>query len=71
MTKPSSLNCRLAKWVILLSQYEMQFISQKAVKRQAVAGFLADHPVSGTSRLYDNLPDEIAEVNINNAFSEE
>jgi hypothetical protein len=23
MTKPSSLNCRLAKWAILLSQYEM------------------------------------------------
>ena len=39
MTRPSSLNCRLVKWAILLSQYEMQFMPQKAVKRQAVADF--------------------------------
>ena len=26
MTKPSSLNGRLAKWAMLLSQYEMQFL---------------------------------------------
>ena len=32
MTKPSSLNGRLAKWAILLFQYEMQFLPQKAVK---------------------------------------
>jgi len=32
MTKPSSLNGRLAKWAILLSQYEMQFLPQKGVK---------------------------------------
>jgi len=36
MMKPSSLNCRLVKWVILLSQYEMQFMPQKAIKGQAV-----------------------------------
>ena len=44
MTKPSSLNGRLAKWVILLSQYEMQFLPQKAVKGQVLADFLAKHP---------------------------
>jgi len=43
MMKPSSLNDRLAKWAILLSQYEMQFLPQKAVKGQAVADFLAEH----------------------------
>jgi len=35
--EPSSLNDRLAKWAILLSQYEMQFLPQKVVKEQAVA----------------------------------
>ena len=45
ITRPSSLKCRLAKLATLLSQYEMQFISQKAIKGQAVADFLADHPV--------------------------
>ena len=42
MTKPSSLNGRLVKWAILLSQYEMQFLPQKAVKGQAVV--LAQRP---------------------------
>jgi len=49
----------------------MQFIPQKAIKGQVVADFLADHPVPGTSKLYDKLPDEIVEVNLINASSEE
>jgi len=36
-----------------------------------VADFLADHLVSGTSKLYVDLPDEIAEVNMINASLEE
>jgi len=32
MTRPSSLNSRLEKWDISLSQYEMQFMSQKVIK---------------------------------------
>jgi len=62
MIRPSSLNYILAKWAILLSQYKMQFMPQKAVKGQVVANFLADHPVPGSSKLYNNLLDEIAEV---------
>jgi len=34
MTKPSSLNGRLVKWAILLYQYEMHFLPQKAVKEK-------------------------------------
>ena len=71
MIWPSSLNCRLEKWAILLSQYEMQFTSQKAIKGQAVADFLADHLVPGTSKFYDDLSDEIAEVNLINTSPEE
>jgi len=33
--------------------------------------FLVDHPVPKTSKLFDNLLDEIAEVNVINASSEE
>jgi len=62
MIKPSSLNGQLAKWAILLSQYEMQFLSQKAVKGQAVADFLAEHPDPRATKLYEDLSDEIAEV---------
>ena len=49
----------------------MQFMPQKTIKGQAVVDFLADHPVSGTSKLYDDLPNEIAEVNVINASSKE
>ena len=62
MIKPSLLNSRLAKWAILLSQYEMQFLPQKAIKGQVVIDFLAEHPDPRTTKLYNNLPDEIAEV---------
>jgi len=34
----------------------MQFIPQKAIKGQAVADFLADHAVTESSKLYDDLP---------------
>jgi len=62
MTKPSSMNGRLAKWAILLSQYEMWFLPQKVVKGQAVADFLAEHPDLRMTKLYEDLPDEVADV---------
>ena len=62
MTKLSSLNGRLAKWVMLLSQYEIQFLPQKAVKGQTVAYFLDEHPDSRTTKLYEDLSDQVAKV---------
>ena len=49
----------------------MQFMPQKAIKDQAVADFLADHLVSRSPKLYDDLPDEIAEVNATHISPEE
>jgi len=40
----------------------MYFLPQKSVKRQVVANFLAEHPDPRATELYENLPDEIAEV---------
>jgi len=40
----------------------MQFLPQKAIKEQAVADFLAEHPNSRMRKHYEDLPDEIAEV---------
>ena len=62
MTKPLSLNGRLTKWAILLSQYEIQLLPQKSVKGQAVADFLAEHPDPRAAKLYEDLPDEVVEV---------
>jgi len=44
---------------------------QKAIKGQDVEDFLADHPIPGSSKLYDDLPDKIAEVNVIHVSSEE
>ena len=64
MTKSGSLSSRLVKWAILLSQYDMLFVSQKAIKGQALADFLAAHPVSESSKLHEDIPDEIFESNM-------
>ena len=40
----------------------MHFLPQKAVKGQAVTDFLAEHPDPRATELYEDLPDEIAEV---------
>jgi len=64
MTKSGSLNLRLVKWVILLSQYDTRFVPQKAVKGQALTDFLAAHPVSENSKLHEDIPYEAFESNM-------
>ncbi|KAG9458147.1 hypothetical protein H6P81_002655 [Aristolochia fimbriata] len=44
MSRPM-LSGRLAKWALLLSEFEINFIPQKAIKGQGLANFLADHPI--------------------------
>ena len=63
MTKLGSLNLRLAM-SILLSQYDMLFVFQKAVKGQALADFLAAHSVPESSKFHEDIPDEIFESNM-------
>src|SRR3954465_13917845 len=62
MTKPSALNGRLTKWAMLLSQYDIHFLPQKATKGQAIADLLAENPRSNSATLFEGLPDETAEV---------
>ena len=42
----------------------MLFVPQKAVKGQALAEFLAAHPVPESSKLHEDIPDEVFESNI-------
>ncbi|TYK29707.1 uncharacterized protein E5676_scaffold3607G00170 [Cucumis melo var. makuwa] len=42
---------RLAKWAVLLQQYDIVYIYQKAIKGQALADFLADHPIPSDWKL--------------------
>ncbi|XP_061999282.1 uncharacterized protein LOC133716611 [Rosa rugosa] len=52
------LTGRMAKWALLLNQYEIIYIPAKAVKGQALADFLADHPIPADWEISDDLPDE-------------
>ncbi|XP_009764655.2 uncharacterized protein [Nicotiana sylvestris] len=57
MTQPILSGC-LARWSILFNQYEIAYTPQKAVKGQALADFLADHPLPAEWELSDEFPDE-------------
>ncbi|PKU60022.1 putative mitochondrial protein [Dendrobium catenatum] len=57
MTRPA-LTGRLARWAIFLLQFKIIYMSQKAVKGQALADFLAAHPIPADSPLNVDLPDE-------------
>jgi len=64
LTKTGSLHSRLANWTILLSQYDMTFVSQKAIKGQALADLLEAHPILKISKLHEDILDEIIATNM-------
>ncbi|XP_039130916.1 LOW QUALITY PROTEIN: uncharacterized protein LOC120267326 [Dioscorea cayenensis subsp. rotundata] len=57
MTRPL-LTGRLAKWVLILMEFDITYTPQKAIKGQALADFLAAHPLLDDSPLNYDLPDE-------------
>ena len=57
MSKPV-LSGRLARWSVVFNQYEIIYIPQKPVKGQALANFLADHPIPTDWELSDDFLDE-------------
>ncbi|KAA0039306.1 uncharacterized protein E5676_scaffold169G00990 [Cucumis melo var. makuwa] len=57
LSRPIISGC-LAKWAVILQQYDIVYISQKAIKGQALADFLADHPIPSYWKLCEDLPDD-------------
>ena len=50
---------KLAKWQILLSEFDIVYVTQKAVKAQALADHMAENPVDDDYRpLKTYFPDE-------------
>ena len=49
---------RIARWAVLLQQYYLAYVPQKAVKGQALVDFLADHPIPFEWDFFDDFPDE-------------
>ncbi|KAM1380391.1 hypothetical protein ACFX2I_022122 [Malus domestica] len=52
------LTWRLAKWALLLNQYEIIYVPAKVVKGQALADFLTNHLIPANWKISDDLPDE-------------
>ncbi|CAM8984212.1 unnamed protein product [Rhodiola kirilowii] len=52
------LSGRLAKWAMLVKQYDLVFVPQRATKGQAIANFFADHPVPAEWEFSIDLPGE-------------
>jgi ribonuclease HI len=57
LSQPALLG-RLGKWAVLMMEFDITYVPQKAVKGQALADFLAAHPVPDDSPLITDLPDE-------------
>ncbi|XP_010278499.1 PREDICTED: uncharacterized protein LOC104612677 [Nelumbo nucifera] len=57
MTQPV-LSGRLAKWALLLSEFDITYVLQKVVKGQTLVDFLADHPIPADWEFSEDLPNE-------------
>jgi hypothetical protein len=57
LNQPALMGC-LGKWAIIMMEFDITYVPQKAIKGQALADFLAAHPVPDDSPLVVDLPDE-------------
>ncbi|KAH7859516.1 hypothetical protein Vadar_002080 [Vaccinium darrowii] len=55
--KPA-LTGKLARWLLLLAEFELKYVMRKSVKGRVVAEFLADHPIEGSEDTEFQFPDE-------------
>ncbi|KAH7848295.1 hypothetical protein Vadar_000864 [Vaccinium darrowii] len=55
--KPA-LTGKLARWLLMLAEFDIKYITRKSVKGKAVAEFLADHPVEGPEDIEFEFPYE-------------
>ena len=49
---------RLMRWLVLLTEFDIQYVTQKSVKLSIVAYHLASLPVSDDRPINDDFPDE-------------
>ncbi|KAK5773292.1 hypothetical protein PVK06_049598 [Gossypium arboreum] len=58
MMESPALSGRMARWQILLSEYDIAYVSQKSIKGSAIADFLATRTMEGYEPLKFDFPDE-------------
>ena len=52
------LTGRLVRWIVLLTEFDIQYVTNKSVKGSVVADHLASLPVSDDRPIDDDFPDE-------------
>ncbi|XP_052736650.1 uncharacterized protein LOC128197859 [Vigna angularis] len=55
--KPA-LTGRIARWQVLLSEYDIVYVTQKSIKGSALAEYLAHQPISDYQPMQPEFPDE-------------
>ena len=53
-----ALTGRLMRWLVLLTKFDIQYVSQKSIKGSIVADHLASLPTSEDRPVDDDFPDE-------------
>eukprot|EP01018_Ginkgo_biloba_P036375 Gb_12963 [translate_table: standard] len=54
----STLTGRMAKWVMLLSEFDIEYVNQKAIKGQVLVDHLTEAPLSENQPLITGFPNE-------------
>ncbi|GAA0162302.1 hypothetical protein LIER_39389 [Lithospermum erythrorhizon] len=57
MSKPV-LSDRLERWYLQIQQFQIIYVTQKFVKGQVLAAFLANHHIPAECELSDKLPND-------------
>ena len=52
------LTSRLMRWLVLLTEFDIQYVTQKSIKRSVLAYHLASLPVTDSRVIDDDFPDE-------------
>ncbi|XP_019431067.1 PREDICTED: uncharacterized protein LOC109338316, partial [Lupinus angustifolius] len=52
------LTGRIARWQVLLSEYDIVYVTQKAIKGSTLADYLAHQPIEGHGSMHQEFPDE-------------
>ena len=53
-----SLTGKISCWQMLLSEFDIVFVTRRAIKGQAIADYLADQPLNNPELLESLFPDE-------------
>ena len=53
----ATLTGHLAKWIMILSKFDIQYVEHKAIKGQAIADQLAEFPLEDTTPMQIEFPD--------------